>query len=176
MSRASAAVALAMILCGCTAVPPSSVIRPTGASSFPTATPSELPSQHPAPSGACPVTPFEVIPENAVVDWAHPTWQLAAPGLWAHPYLADYTAASGFPAADPGVKILWWSLDAGNDPLRLTVTSIPPGGFSSTHAFDPPGSDRRDRPTGFETPPPGCYEVRVTLGGNSGVVVDQVLP
>jgi hypothetical protein len=86
------------------------------------------------------------------------------------------TAQSGFAASDPSIKILWWTLDATNDPLILTVSSIPGSGFSVTQSFEPPGPDRRDRPTGIDMPPPGCYEIRVTMGTRSGDVVDQVLP
>jgi len=122
------------------------------------------------------VTPFETIPPNDVVGWAQPTWQQAVGGVWGHPYLDGYTAESGFASTDPGVKILWWVLDDGNDPVVLDITSVGAGGFSATYSFDPPGVGRRDRPTGLSTPPPGCYKVSITVGTRRGVIVDQVLP
>lgn len=129
-----------------------------------------------SPTTSCPVTPFEMIPPNDVVGWAQPTWQRATVGVWGHPYLDGYTAQSGFVGTDPGVKILWWVTDDGTDPVVLDVASLGAGGFSASYSFDPPGVGRHDRPTGFTTPPPGCYAIRVTVGTRSGVIVDQVLP
>jgi hypothetical protein len=174
--RTSASLSLAILLSGCTPVGPSSVNQPTGYLSTPPSATRGTPSPTPITGGFCPVTPFETIPANDVVGWEQQAWQRATADLWAHPYLADYTPQSGFVASDPGIKILWWTLEATNDPLILVVSSIPAGGFSVTQSFDPPGPDRRDRPTGFDMPPPGCYEIRVTLGARSGAVVDQVLP
>jgi hypothetical protein len=171
---------LVVLLAGCGSTP----AQPSGAgpgpthSSFAAAASGPSPSATPVrtPNAPCPVTPFETIPPNSVVGWDQRTWQRAAVGLWAHPYLSDYTMQSGFPASYDGVKVLWWILDDGNDRLVLSVTSLPAGSFSASYSFDPPGVDRRDRPTGFATPPPGCYEIRVTVGTHSGAVVDQVLP
>jgi hypothetical protein len=177
VSRASAALSLAMLLAACTTVLPSSPVQSTDSRPTPgTSIALGIPTPTRIAGGTCPVTPFETIPANDVVGWDQPTWQLATAGLWAHPFLSEYTAQSGFPASDREIKILWWTLVATNDPMIVTVSSIPVGGFSVTQSFDPPGLDRRDRPTGFGMPPPGCYEIRVTVGARSGVVVDQVMP
>lgn len=141
-----------------------------------TATTSSPISPSATPTTSCPVTPFETIPPNDVVGWAEPTWQRATVGVWGHPYLDGYTAQSGFASTDPGLKILWWIIDDGNDPVALDITSLGDGGFSARYSFDPPGVGRRDHPTGFATPPPGCYKVSITVGTRSGVIVDQVLP
>jgi hypothetical protein len=173
----SSLLSLAVILASCGSTPP----RPTspspdaGGSSSPQAS---LPiASAAAASGApCPVTSFETIPANDVVGWDQPTWQRATTGVWAHPYLPEYTIRSGFQGSESGVKILWWILDAGNDTVILDVTSFPAGAYSAGYAFDTPGPDRRDRPTSFTTPPPGCYEIRIAVGSRSGAILDQVLP
>jgi hypothetical protein len=176
------AAALALVLSGCgilptptaaqpTTSPPPSLLRPS-----PQATAAVAPTASVA-GASCAITPFVTIPPNDVVGWDQLTWQRAADGIWAHPYLAtDYTAEGGFLASDPGVKILWWVLDGGDQPLLITISSDPAGSFSARYSFDAPGSNRRDRPSGFPTPPAGCYQIQGDLGGRAGTIVDQVLP
>lgn len=122
------------------------------------------------------MTSFETIPANDVVGWDQPAWQRATSGVWAHPYLPDYTTRSGFDGTESGMKILWWILDGGNDAVVLDVTSFPAGTYSASYRFDVPGPNRRDRPTRLPTPPHGCYEIRIVVGASTGAVVDQVLP
>jgi hypothetical protein len=171
---------LAVLLAGCGSAPiqSSDVGSPSMQPTFTASASGSSPSAAAVPRSdpLCPVTTFETIPQNDIVGWDQRSWQRAAVGVWAHPYLNDFTNTSGFPASDTDIKVLWWVLDGGNDTLVLNVTSLPPGGYGASYSFDPPGVDRRDRPTGFATPPPGCYEVRVTVGTRSGVVIDQVLP
>lgn len=169
---AASAVVLVLVLAGCG-------ILPMPPSPLPTVSAPPLLVRPSLQTGtACAVTPFETIPPNDVVGWDQPTWQRASDGIWAHPYLGDdiYSARSGFLATDPGVKILWWVLDGGDEPLVITVASYPTGSFSARYSFDKPGPNRRDRPTGFPIPPAGCYEIRVDLGARTGSVIDQVLP
>jgi hypothetical protein len=128
------------------------------------------------PSAACPVTPFETIPPNDVVGWDQPTWQRASEGLWGHPYLDSYGSDGAVSASESQLKILWWVLDGRDAPVVLTVAPLNGGSFNATYSFDAPGHDRRDRPTGISTPPPGCYSIGITVGSMNGTVVDRVAP
>jgi hypothetical protein len=128
------------------------------------------------PSAACPVTSFETIPPNDVVGWDEPTWQQASEGLWGHPYLDAFTPDCAFRSSESQLKILWWVLDGRDVPVVLTVESLNGGSFSATYSFDAPGHDRRDRPTGISTPPPGCYSIGITVGSMNGTIVDRVAP
>jgi hypothetical protein len=173
----SQSLAVALLVAGCAIAP----VNPSGTG--PALTGPSVAPLSPSPSASlaspgvpCPVTPFETIPPNDVVEWDQPIWQPAAEGLWAHPYLSNYTTRSGFTTSPDDLKILWWILDGGKSaPVALRVTSLP-AGFSAEYSFEAPGPDRRDRPSGFVTPPPGCYEINITIGTQNGVVVDQVLP
>ena len=173
---------LALILAGCDILrtPAASEPLTSALPSLPRPSPLATRAVSPTAAGAgppCRITPFETIPPNDVVGWDQLTWQRVADGIWAHPYFAtDYTAEAAFLASDPGVKILWWVLDGGNEPLLITVSADPAGSFSAQYAFDAPGNNRRDRPSGFPTPPVGCYQIQVTVGGRTGAIVDQVLP
>lgn len=175
------AAVLAVVLAGCGNLPTPNASEPTTSAlpSLVRPSPQATPAVSPTAPGAgapCAITPFETIPPNDVVSWDQLTWQRAADGIWGHPYLADYTAESGFLASDPGVKILWWVLDGGDQPLVITITSNPAGSFSARYSFDAPGPNRRDRPSGFPIPPAGCYQIQVDLGARTGTIVDQVLP
>jgi hypothetical protein len=128
------------------------------------------------PSAACPVTPFVTIPPNDVVGWDQPTWQQASDGLWGHPYLDSYGPDGAISASESQLKVLWWVLDGGDAPVVLTVAALDGGAFNASYSFDSPGHDRRDRPTGISTPPPGCYSIGVTVGSMNGTVVDRVAP
>lgn len=79
-------------------------------------------------------------------------------------------------ATSPGIKILWWILDSDDEPLSLEVAATDVDEFSARYVFDSPGPGRRDRPTGFPTPPPGCYRIEVTVGMRHGAVVEQIVP
>jgi hypothetical protein len=167
MARPIAIGLLILVLGGCASpVPPIA-----SSSAHPTAS-----AEHasPALAATCPVSPFGSITPNDVVGTEG--WQQAAPDLWAHPYVAAPTVTSGFAGSDPGVKILWWAPDASDAPLLLTITSFDPGGYAARYTFDPPGPGRHDRPTGFATPPAGCYVIEAAIGATSGAVVDRVLP
>jgi hypothetical protein len=175
------AAVLALVLVGCGTLPTPTASEPTTSALPSLVRPSSqaTPAVSPTASGAgasCPITPFETIPPNDVVGWDQLTWQRAADGIWAHPYLADYTTESGFLVSDPGVKILWWVLDGEDQPLVITVLSDPAGSFMARYSFDTPGPNRRDRPSGFPMPSAGCYQIQVDLGGRTGSIVDRVLP
>jgi len=168
---------LAFLIAGCGSRPVLPTSQPSDASPSPVALASVLTASKPPVSTApCALTAFETIPANDVVGWDQRTWQRAAAGVWGHPYLADYTTQSGFSGTEPDVKILWWVLEGGSEAVVLDVMSVPAGAYAASYSYDAPGQDRRDRPTGFPTPPPGCYEIRITIGARNGAIVDRVLP
>jgi hypothetical protein len=125
----------------------------------------------------CAVTSFETIPPNDVVGWQVNEWQRATAGIWGHPYLDRFdTESGGFPSGDPAIKVLWWIDDPSDLGMVLTIESIPPGTYDDEVTVEAPGPQRRDRPAGFSTPPPGCYRIGVTIGTKRGSIVDRVLP
>jgi hypothetical protein len=169
--RAAATLLAALLLAaGCQSV--ATPAASTGTTDAPDGSSDALAS----PIDGCPVTVFQTIPPNDVVGWQEPMWQEAAPGIWAHPYVASYGLDSGFDPSDPELKILWWLQAQPDEPLEINVVAQADGRVVGAYTFEAPGPGRRDRPTGFGTPPPGCYEIRVTIGAVHGSVVDRVLP
>src|SRR5712691_4137172 len=160
--------------CGPLATPTTGPLSPTASPASAAGSPSGL--EGAALGGGCPVTPFETIPANGVVAWDQSIWQRATDGIWAHPYLDSYGPGGASSASDANLKILWWVLAAGEAPVDLTVTATTEGSYSDHESFDPPGRNRRDRPTEIRTPPPGCYSIAVTVGTRHGTIVERVVP
>jgi len=101
------------------------------------------------------------------VSWNYLAWQKAAAGIWAAPALAF---------SPDTAKILWWAPDLVDGPMTLVIDSIPVGRYHETYRFDAPAFRRGDRPSGFPTPPVGCYQIGVIIGARAGSVIDRVLP
>lgn len=122
---------------------------------------------------SCEVTPFATLAPNNVVEWSSPQWQQASPHIWAGPYLSPYDAQGAFDGTQPAAKILWWVSISGSQPLGLTIVNAA-GVEVGTYSFDAPGPARSDRPSGFPMPPQGCYTIVVTVGQETGSVVERV--
>jgi hypothetical protein len=150
--------------------PPASV----ASANEPAVSPPEAPTV--ASLAPCPVTRFETIPPNDVVGWDQATWQRAVDGVWGNPLLGVDGSEGGFHASDSAFKILWWVLDGENDPLVLTLRTVPDHTVITSASFDAPGPNRHDRPSDLPMPPPGCYEIQIKIGARSGAIVDRVLP
>jgi hypothetical protein len=183
IGRLLALVAVALACLAACAAPPRPAVASTPSRPGVTASPTFMPTTSPTgpslPGGdaACPVTVFETIPPNDIVGWQVAEWQAATTGVWGHPYLDVYDPRyAGFSSANPAAKILWWLQDPSDLPMVLTIESIPPGAFRDQVTTAAPGPQRHDRPTGFTTPPPGCYAIGVRIGTTQGRIVERVLP
>lgn len=135
---------------------------------------------------ACAVSPLGTIPPNDVVAWASSIWQHVVADVWAAPLAAfgdgaDYAdpVMVGFPSSISEFKVLWWVPEGHGHPLAVHITRVPDGvgadlAVDLVLAADTAFPNRPDRPSGIPSLPPGCYEFTVTIGSDTGSLIEQV--
>jgi hypothetical protein len=130
---------------------------------------------------SCNPSPLHTIPRNNVVAWDRPAWQRVTADVWASPVDAlDHASRKGsvvgFPSMQSRLKVLWWVPLGDGHPLVVTATPINGDGFQATYTInaDSARPDRTDRPSGLGPLPPGCYRFSVSIGAESGSIIDEV--
>lgn len=126
-----------------------------------------------SPVGACAVSPRGTIPPNDIVVWDQPIWQTVMTDVWAAPLGAMESWQTAF-------KVLWWVPDGHGHPLDIRIALIPDGigadlAVDVVLAAEEAFPNRPDRPSGIPSLPPGCYRFSVSLGSDSGSIIEQVV-